>query len=168
MTQDFAKKKSTSTSSRSSKQSRSSKTSSSTKNNQKPAKRKVNTRKKTTPPKKAPAWAWLIIGLLVGAFTMFLANLSKQADTAKPVVTKAEKPKATNKSEESQVRFDFYEILREQEVEVDAKVIENTPQKNNYHYFLQAGSFRQAADADKMRAKLILLNLPANVENHHQ
>lgn len=180
MTQDFAKRKSTTKKSSGSPSSpksgtnkrASSKTSSSS--TKKTAPRKTNTRKTSAPaPKKAPAWAWLVIGVLVGIFVMFLSNLAKQLpeDGAKVTAAKEaakqaelEAQQAAKEEKEAQVKFDFYKILKDQEVEVDEKVIANTPEKNNFLYLLQIASFKHATDADSLRAKLLLLGLPATVE----
>ena len=143
MTQDFAKRKPTTKKSSGSSSSpksgtnkrASSKTSSSS--TKKTAPRKANTRKTSaTAPKKAPAWAWLVIGVLVGIFVMFLSNLAKQLpeDGAKVAAAKGaakqaelEAQQAAKEEKEAQVKFDFYKILKDQEVEVDEKVIANTP-----------------------------------------
>jgi cell division protein FtsN len=66
--------------------------------------------------------------------------------------------KATDKS-----NFDFYNLLPESQVQpqtVDA--YKSTPKDPNKktNTLLQAGSFRNLKDAERMRAKLILLNLP--------
>lgn len=77
---------------------------------------------------------------------------------------------ASNLTSVDQVRepvIDFYTRLREVEVMVpDEELILDSP---NLIYLLQAGSFRNAADADSLRAQLILLNLNAEVSqfNHN-
>jgi cell division septation protein DedD len=131
----------------------------------KAVKRKVNSRKTSAPLKKAPFWAWLLIGIGLICFALFLSQLSSKASKQKsttPVKVngEAQQPEKQN----SQVRFDFYEILKGHEVEVDAKVIDNTPKKSDSIYWLQAASFKQAADADQLRVKLLLLNLAASTQ----
>ncbi|ODS23749.1 hypothetical protein AB835_07140 [Candidatus Endobugula sertula] len=157
MTQDFAKRKSRLPKPRPTKKTVPEKTA------KKSVKRK-NTRKEPNPSKKAPVWAWLLIGLFVAAFAMFLVHLSKQATTEKTTEVNTERPTKTAQEQQSQVRFDFYKILREQEIEVDTKIIGDTLAGNDFHNVLQAGSFKKYIDADKRRAKLLLLNLPANIE----
>jgi len=183
MTQDFAKrtvspkKPSTSSSTPASDSRRTKKASSKTNKGKKPAPHKANTRK---PPvstsKKAPIWAWLVIGGLVGVFVMFLSHLAKQlpdhstATTAEKNVSKKASENistADTPKKDAQIKFDFYTILKNQEVEVDEKVLANTPPKNNVLYLLQAASFKNATDADSLRAKLLLLGLPAAVEKTH-
>lgn len=63
--------------------------------------------------------------------------------------------------------IDFYTRLREIEVMVpDDELVLDSP---DLIYLLQAGSFRNAEDADSLRAQLILLNLNAEVSkfNHN-
>lgn len=161
MAQDFAKKKTPTAPAKS----RSKSAASSSK---KTSKRKGNTRTATQSPqhkpKKAPIWLWLVgIFGLVG-FALFLNHLSDQAAPTTPTAV-AEKPKDTPPTkEESQARFDFYQILKGHEVEVDEKVINSTPEASNIIYWLQVASFKTAADADNMRVKLLLINLNASIE----
>lgn len=63
--------------------------------------------------------------------------------------------------------FDFYTKLREVEVLVPDQSTEI--EVKDIEYLLQAGSFRDAKDADSMRAQLILLNLTAEIRkfNHN-
>ena len=79
---------------------------------------------------------------------------------SQPAPAKAARP-AANASEEE--RFDFYKMLPESEVSTEqVDVYKSTPKdaKSKYKYLLQAGSFRKAPDAERMRAKLILMGLP--------
>jgi len=145
MTQDFAKKKSTRA-----------------KTTKKPTKRRTNSRKPiANTNKKAPAWAWLLIGLFLGGFIVFLVHLTNNS-VKKSSKTTAEK--AVKQKEKSQVEFDFYTILKEQEVEVSAEVIANTPVNEPVEYLLQVGSFKKPTDADRLRAQLILLSLDVHTE----
>jgi cell division protein FtsN len=62
-----------------------------------------------------------------------------------------------------QTRFDFYEMLPKSEVETPAvEAYKSTPRdaKLEQSYLLQAGSFRDPADAERMRAQLLLAGLP--------
>lgn len=54
-------------------------------------------------------------------------------------------------------------MLPKSEVKTEqVDVYKSTPKdaKMQYRYLLQAGSFRKAADAERMRAKLILMGMP--------
>ena len=159
MTQDFARNKSPR------KKAKPSTKSAPKKASEKAPKRKSNSRTAKKTQRKAPFWAWLIIGLCLMAFALFLNTISNddkpQAHTIEPIQEETENDK---KPEESQVRFDFYQILKGQEVEVDDKIIDNTPKQSNIIYWLQIASFKNPADADRMRAKLLLINLNASIE----
>ncbi|GAB1265753.1 hypothetical protein NBRC116493_01770 [Aurantivibrio infirmus] len=84
-------------------------------------------------------------------------------------------------------RFDFYQILKESEVVVnngpESSTTNNSSPANNsstarenssqaapgydqpsHEYVLQVGSFKNSEDADRLRAKLILLNLEVKTE----
>ena len=145
MTQDFAKKK----------RAASTKDKSTIKRN--------NARRAKPKQQKAPAWAWLVIGLLLAALItllIYLANKPEKEsnDQAKPSVKKDSTP--------PQPRFDFYEILKERQVEVpdrSSEIQAATPQ--NIRFFLQAGSFRNQDDAERLQAELVLINLPTTIES---
>lgn len=88
---------------------------------------------------------------------------------AKPTPPKASTPKTQapviekSATPEDKKRFEFYEMLEKSEVkapQVDA--YKSTPKdaKTQHKYLLQAGSFKSKADAEQMRAQLILLGLP--------
>lgn len=141
----------------------------------KPSKRKSNTRK-TAPTKKPPFWLWVFIGLCLLGFALFLSKLSSNTPEENPSNSNAtptnntasiEETKNTEKesAKESQVSFDFYEILKGKEVEVDTTPIVNANKPSNVISWLQAASFRNLNDANSLRAKLILLNLDVSIES---
>jgi len=150
MTQDFAKKKRNAPS------------------KSKPTQKRKNTRRPAPKQQKAPAWAWLIIGLLLGALITLLIylankpqensdNLTNEQTSTKPIESKEKRP--------PQPRFDFYEILKEQQVEVPDRSSEiQAATSQNIHYYLQAGSFRSHSDAERLRAELVLIDLPTQIE----
>lgn len=90
------------------------------------------------------------------------------------------KPKEEEKPVTTSTKFDFFTLLPEREVIVPddtstAKAAtttsnEATPAEtkpalpSGEKYILQAGSFRQSADADRRRAQILLLGLDAKVE----
>ncbi len=119
-------------------------------------------------------WMWLLIPTLVLAFIFALFKLSQvtpeststpvikkekvtpKADTTKKAATKTVK-KDTKKADEKE-NFEFYQILQDSEVDtshVDA--YKSTPRgEQDFLYMIQAASFRNDKDADRMRADLIL------------
>jgi len=85
----------------------------------------------------------------------------KQRATAQAKTQPAQKAAQTAAKDEK--RFEFYEMLPKSEVTTsDPTVYKSTPKTAvaQQQYLLQAGSFRSAQDADRMRAQLILLGLP--------
>lgn len=93
----------------------------------------------------------------------------KKVITAKPVINNksAAGPKIVDKSSKAEVipkqsKYEFYELLPKNEINPSAvKEYKSTPRnaKLDKTYVLQAGSFRNAADAEKMRAQLLLSGL---------
>ena len=127
-------------------------------------KRAATRRKPARSEPRIPAWVWLFTGAILGAFIMFLVHLSKQTNTRVNPASVAEK-KPTPKPE-PKPKFDFYELLKEQEVETPSS--RPPPKKaapTEYtEYMLQVASFKNNSDAERVRAELILLNLNASIE----
>ncbi|TDO95570.1 SPOR domain-containing protein [Marinomonas balearica] len=148
--------------------------------------RKGATRKATTIPKRKTSWwMWLLVPAIVLGFIYGLIQLSQVDQTAAsptPVEEPAPKkpapapvkPKAVSKPKEKtskdvadtkKEKFEFYQILQDSEVDtshVDAYEYEPRGQQD-FLYMLQAASFRSSADADRLRAELILSGLPASI-----
>lgn len=122
----------------------------------------------------------MLTGSALGAFAMFLLYLGalknpnptpslaiENPSVQNPTtVNKAPEIAAETPNDIPKPRFDFYKLLKESEVIVPAtEPAENTATAQPpSEYILQVGSFRQAADADKLRAQLIFLNLDARTE----
>ena len=134
--------------------------------------------KPTPPATPVKWWLWLLVPALVGAFIFGLAQLSKVPTTssntaktpAKAATTPEKKPAtsskaAPNTTSEKKDTFEFYQILQDSEVDtshVDA--YQSTPRgEQDFLYMIQAASFRSNSDADRLRAKLILSGLSANI-----
>ncbi|GLS24492.1 SPOR domain-containing protein [Marinibactrum halimedae] len=96
----------------------------------------------------------------------------KPETPTKATTPKAKQPESKQAAQKDEgvpkPRFDFYTILKESEVAVPTpKHSGSTPKEPagpELQYLLQAGSFRSANDADRMRAELILMNLEATIE----
>lgn len=128
-----------------------------------------NRRASAPKSKPAPAWLWFTIGAICGAFGMALV-FTLHTPQAKPEAP-AEAPKASsNETKTPKPRFDFYKLLQESEQIVPATETAGDTEKgadhpaSNIEYILQVGSFPNQAEADKLRAQLILLNLDAHIE----
>ncbi|MGI9295566.1 MAG: SPOR domain-containing protein, partial [Pseudomonadales bacterium] len=128
------------------------------------------------------------------AFLLQLGGFSLVPNSAVPVehvpTPIADTPANAGDQQQAQTakkpRFEFYALLPEAEVEVveeaEVPVVEssasaakqNTPQNapltsvgsaiNGTQYVLQAGSFKSHRDADRLRARLLLMGFEANIE----
>lgn len=152
---------------------------------------------KTPRPKhkaSLPGWVWMLGGLFIGLFVALLIYLDKtnpQRETAnigKAVTqffqqkakdvreatqpdTKTESNSTTNKT---LPRFDFYTILPELEVAIpEEELIEASKKPHTQNssetidYMLQAGSFRNMEQADRLKAKLALQGIVATIQTVH-
>jgi cell division protein FtsN len=137
------------------------------------AKRKRN--KKRAKP-VVSRWVMLFTLVISGAFVSVLFMLAQQPDDSKASAVIAEKvtPQAVSKKPikkaiappQTKDSFDFYTLLPDSKVtpgQVEAYL--STPKDPNKktNTLLQAGSFRRLADANRLRAELILLNMPSVV-----
>ena len=137
--------------------------------------KKGATRRTPPPPKRKTAWwLWLLVPAILVAFIYGLTQLNQVAPKSKPVEKEkiqapapAPKPKPAPAPAKAEVKanvppkkdtFEFYQILQDSEVDtshVDA--YQYTPRgEQDFYYMIQAASFRNAEDADRLRAKLIL------------
>lgn len=97
---------------------------------------------------------------------------STEKDKDKPAAAK-DKPKdtATAATTKPAPKFDFYYILPEMEVAVPdqelAKATSNKdkPLDSNTSYILQAASFKSPDEADRLKAKLALSGVDANIQS---
>lgn len=145
--------------------------------------RKGATRKAPPPPPKrsVPWWMWLVVPLLVIGFVFVLVKLASvetnqtnkpasiqqnvtpaKIAPAAPTKTETKAPAAQDKRE----TFEFYQLLQDSEVDTShVEAYEYQPrEEENFSYMIQAASFRSNADADRLRAKLILSGLEAHIK----
>jgi len=124
-------------------------------------------------------WKWVLIVLLIALFVMFLVFLRNSGSkiekpqkqkTAISVSKKIKRtPKHQNKKPE-EPRFDFYTILPETEIVVPDYEINTRSREEKFgkgktsKYILQAGSFRNFIEADKLRARLALIGIESRIE----
>jgi cell division protein FtsN len=142
----------------------------------------------------APGYIWLLSGLAIGLFIAFLVYLGKQPAEkntfTQEVAKELEKHKKnanTKKSESTgstrpgekparEPRFDFYTILPESETFVPEPSSRKADTKSTAtaqgniastgkQYLLQAGSFRNHADADNLKASLALLGVTSSIQS---
>ena len=103
-------------------------------------------------------------GLVIGALIMYffpLINESTRSDTAAAVTD------IVGKADLKELKFDFYTLLKETEILVpDGQDSGNTAEpEQNAVYVLQAGSFKNARDAENLKVQLLLMNLSAERES---
>ena len=101
-----------------------------------------------------------VIEELAGDDEAASALAAKAADTLKAAKAEQAKDQKTN--------YGFYEILKEQTVEVetvDAYVSTPKDETPQHQYILQVASFRSADEADALRADLIFSDLTATIES---
>ena len=147
---------------------------------------------KPSDKKSTPGWVWMLGGLSIGLFISFLVyinnntsssnktslteSIGKLFDESKKVAKQAQqqtKEKAKEALKESKPKFDFYTILPELEIAIPEEELTetksstqtvtpaNTPSAN---FILQAGSFRSMEQADRLKAKLALQGIVANIQ----
>jgi cell division protein FtsN len=136
-------------------------------------------RAQRTPNKKPlPAWLWLLTGLLLGGFIVGLVWLKGQSERAggdwvgaapdRPPQGRLEAPPTVEVPPPPKPRFDFYNMLPEMEVvvpdeELAVPPVARTDEAADIDYLVQVGSFREPADADRLKAQLALLGFEAKV-----
>lgn len=139
-----------------------------------------------------PGWAMLTIGLIIGLFVAFLVYLDDMDQPPNAAVQSPEAEGATEpqagadsshaEGESDGPRFEFYSILPELEVVVPefgrgsgeegtddgdtaSEPAPAEPAAEGGHYYLQAGSFRKAEQADRMKAEIALLGLDVVIQD---
>ncbi|MGD8642512.1 MAG: SPOR domain-containing protein [Gammaproteobacteria bacterium] len=141
-----------------------------------------------------PIWLWLFAALAIAGFSglIYLLDQYQKAKDVDPSVAaqveaiidgqEAEDQSVNNPSankpttEASKSRFDFYKLLPQLQVDVPKPDIApsrspaqstdetTTPTAPAFSYILQAGSFKDFHEADRLKASLALLGLQAHIE----
>ena len=150
-------------------------------------------RRSNMPNKKSlPGYIWLFAGLAIGLFASFLFYLEKQPqeelsfkDAVIQELEKATAPRQQKKSAQAagekktsqEPRFDFYTILPELEVfipesEITRKANNRKPVQTSNdstasakQYLLQAGSFNDPNDANRLKATLALMGVESTIQS---
>lgn len=142
---------------------------------------RANQKKKQPQQTSIAWWKWLLIVILITLFVAFLVFLSNSTPSDKPSTKKVEVASKTTKKvkpikpisrkqKPEEPRFDFYTILPETEVIVPDYEIDTRSREEKFgkgkasKYLIQAGSFKNFAEADKLRARLALLGMESRVE----
>ncbi|MGK0499085.1 MAG: cell division protein FtsN [Oceanicoccus sp.] len=130
------------------------------------AKKSRPIKKKAKPKSQVPGWVWLFTGIVAGVFISFLGYLADFTPATAPEQISAKVEAVTEQAKEAvTTKFDFYTLLPEREVIVPIEEqTNNSAPKEATLYILQAGSFKTAADADRLRAQLIMMDLKVKVD----
>jgi len=136
-------------------------------------------------PTCPPGWAWLLAGILIGAFISFLVYLREIAPRLPPqaavVASQPSQPSTENTTAAVSTPppsnpapdIGFYDILPKSEVKVpppsEAPPANPQPKKDfpitvPGRYLLQVASFQNEQDADGMKNYLVSLGIPAYIE----
>lgn len=114
-----------------------------------------------------PGWVWLLTGIATGAFVMFLVYLSGLAPAQPNSSTSAVVTDKTDpKPKPEKPVFEFYDTLMNNEVIAPPSAQTGDSATNNSPavvYMLQAASFKKQAEADSLRAKLILEGMDSSI-----
>lgn len=131
-----------------------------------------------------PGWIWVLLGVVMGlglaVFLMIAGLMPRQRDGAPAPVpnpnAEATRADAEDLSQpegeaepEWQPSYDFYTVLPEMEVVIPDDEIQDRVERREENaasrgpYVLQVGSFRNHEDAERIKAELALLGIPAVV-----
>ena len=140
-------------------------------------------RKKTRKSKQGnggSAMGWFVAGLvigMVGAVFMFRGGMIPSAPDQPDTTGNARSSEAElladdDASQGSDSRFDFFTVLPEMEVVVpeqeladQVEPVQQPTETGGESFILQAGSFRNSADAEQMKARLALLGSVADIQS---
>ncbi|MBX9810765.1 MAG: SPOR domain-containing protein [Burkholderiales bacterium] len=125
----------------------------------------------------------ILIGLLLGlgialGVAWYINKMPSPFLTRSTPATKSETPRTaapgaarseggSDKAPESKPRFDFYKILPGAEEPVTEQQMKEAQKKSaaaKEAFFLQAGAFPNASDADNLKARLALLGIEASIQ----
>lgn len=140
----------------------------------------AKTRRSGGSKKKSRWFLWLLLGLLLGAGVMYVAQhyafkdgkaftgLSNLFDRKKSE-KKDDKSAVTDADKPSKPKLDFYTILPGESILPDTrrdekKTAKAEPAEKGVNYLLQAAAYASPEDADRLKAKLALNGLEANIE----
>lgn len=140
-------------------------------------------RKSSRKSKPSRSWLWFVAGVLIGVAGTLFAEFQEYF-SAEGVVqavrdaASSDRPEASAEGKEQKPekkakrpRFEFYTMLPEMEVVVPEHELTGTStaasqraESDDVTYVLQAGSFRKLAQADRLKAELALIGMPAQIQ----
>jgi hypothetical protein len=121
-----------------------------------------------------PRWSGFVIGFVFGLFTAFIFYLwmfvppDPDSNIHQPTADIISSSNLPDKGKYvGEIQWDFYEIFPKSVVPVIEEYAPNGDKviiEDSYSYALQTGSFQNPADADNLRAKLILTGLQVYIQ----
>ena len=138
--------------------------------------------------KPIPGWIWLLAGLIIGLFIALLVYIKDNSSGKLAItetVSKVFQGKTSNEARgvkkdnavappeptnSNKPKFDFYTILPELEVAIPEQELVKANKETtntsitNEKYILQAGSFKSYSEADRLKARLALEGIEANIQ----
>jgi len=136
--------------------------------------------------KPIPGWIWMLAGLIIGLFVALLVYIKDNSsgtiaitETVSKVFQQKNEARGVKKEPSkappeppvnNKPKFDFYTILPELEVAIPEQDLINnnntttSNSKTNQQFILQAGSFKKFEEADKLKARLALQGIEANIQ----
>jgi cell division protein FtsN len=128
-----------------------------------------------------PGWVWIFTPLVVCGFIAFLFYLSTLPSGKAPIEALKNAADELGKHKPAQVDdYEFYRLLEQKEIHSpDVSTYKSTPKKpvetsgttastnpsNIQKFRLQAGSFRNITDADRLKASLTLNGMNVQIES---
>ncbi len=112
----------------------------------------------------------LVAGFAAGFGTAVLLQIGVPEKSSPVAVAQPDKPKTEEKPKDDATTFDFYQMLPNFEVVIPEqdKDVQRSGDVSRVEqpgmYVLQAGSFRNAGDADKLRAELALSGIESDIQ----
>ena len=116
----------------------------------------------------------LVLGLVIALGVAWYINkmpspfLNRMPAKSAPVSPPVKSEEKTARVPESKPRFDFYKILPGNEAPATDQQMREAQKKSTAAggetFFLQAGAFQKAPDADNLKARLALLGIEATIQ----
>ncbi len=117
-----------------------------------------------------PAWVVFGYGLVAGSILTLLAQTVDYQALLQP--RERESSESHQEAQAQRPKFEFYTVLPEQNLskpapkvsDTQAGITSSSTKAATDYFIVQAGSFRNEADADRRRAELILMGLDPKID----
>jgi len=139
-----------------------------------PIRRPQRQRETTSSKICPPCWVWLLAGILLGAFSLFLYNNFKEIAPQQVVqpsksALKNKTPATEVTAESPEFQFEFHDVLQKNGIQVPyspLKLEENTniEVSPSQMKVLQVGSFRELQSAEGLKNHLSSLGIQAFIQ----